>query len=75
MLCMHVCVCTRVQVLLRWGLQSGYIVIPKSSRPERLAENASVVGPAAFTLTPADMAALDALDEHCVVGWNCMDTP
>jgi diketogulonate reductase-like aldo/keto reductase len=46
------------QVLLRWGLQHGLVVIPKSIREERIRENARVFD---FTLAPAEMARLDAL--------------
>ncbi|HEY4199190.1 MAG TPA: aldo/keto reductase [Devosiaceae bacterium] len=47
------------QVMLRWGLQQGRSVIPKSVRPARIAENFDVFD---FTLTAGEMAAIDALD-------------
>jgi D-xylose reductase len=50
---------TPAQVLLRWGVQRGTAVIPKTSRPERLAENLAVSD---FTLSGADMAAIGGLD-------------
>jgi D-xylose reductase len=50
---------TPAQVLLRWGVQRGTAVIPKTSRPERLAENLAVSD---FTLSEADMAAISGLD-------------
>jgi 2,5-diketo-D-gluconate reductase A len=50
---------TPAQVLLRWCVQHGVPVIPKSVRRERIAENAQIFD---FSLTEADMAALDALD-------------
>jgi diketogulonate reductase-like aldo/keto reductase len=50
---------TPAQVLLRWCVQQGFVVIPKSTHRERLAENAQIFD---FTLSPDDMAALDALD-------------
>ena len=53
------CERTPAQVLLRWGLQRGLIVIPKSVRPERIAENAQIYD---FTLSDAQLARLDALD-------------
>ncbi|MGW0748829.1 aldo/keto reductase [Streptomyces sp. NPDC002587] len=46
------------QVVLRWHLQHGNIVIPKSVTPARIRENADVFG---FGLDAADVAALDAL--------------
>ncbi|WP_145240429.1 aldo/keto reductase [Urbifossiella limnaea] len=50
---------TPAQVLLRWGVQRGTAVVPKTSRAERLAENLAVLD---FTLTEAEMAAISALD-------------
>lgn len=47
------------QVMLRWQLQLGHSVIPKSVRPERIAENFNVFD---FELTPAQMAAVAALN-------------
>lgn len=47
------------QVVLRWHLQKGNIVFPKSVRPERIRENLDVTD---FTLDDAQMAAIDALD-------------
>jgi len=51
---------TPAQVLLRWCLQRGLIVIPKSTHRDRIEENAGVFD---FTLSEAVMAELDALDE------------
>ncbi len=50
---------TPAQVVLRWGLQRGTSVIPKTSRIERLAENLAA---GEFTLDDAAMAAITALD-------------
>jgi 2,5-diketo-D-gluconate reductase A len=50
---------TPAQVLLRWAVQQGIPVIPKSVRRERIAENARVFD---FTLGDDDLQALDALD-------------
>jgi 2,5-diketo-D-gluconate reductase A len=50
---------TPAQVLLRWCVQRGLVVIPKSTHRERIEENARIFD---FTLSDEDMAALDALD-------------
>jgi diketogulonate reductase-like aldo/keto reductase len=50
---------TPAQVLLRWCLQHGVPIIPKSTHRERIAENAQVFD---FTLSEQYMTALDALD-------------
>jgi 2,5-diketo-D-gluconate reductase A len=50
---------TPAQVILRWHLQIGNVVIPKSSNPERIRENFEVFD---FELSEDDMAALERLD-------------
>ena len=52
---------TPAQVLLRWGVQRGTAVIPKTSRRERLAENLAVFD---FELSPNQMTAITGLDRH-----------
>jgi 2,5-diketo-D-gluconate reductase A len=47
------------QVVLRWHVQSGYMVIPKSVTPERIAANIDVFD---FDLSPDEMQAIDGLD-------------
>lgn len=51
------------QVLLRWGLQKDYIVIPKSIKQSRIEENKQVFD---FQLDADDMESLEHLDEHLV---------
>jgi diketogulonate reductase-like aldo/keto reductase len=46
------------QVVLRWHVQSGRTVLPKSSSPKRMAENLDLFG---FSLSPDEMEAIDAL--------------
>jgi diketogulonate reductase-like aldo/keto reductase len=50
---------TPAQVMLRWGLQQGRSVIPKSTKPARIAENIDVFD---FELTAAQLEAIDDLD-------------
>jgi len=50
---------TPAQVLVRWCLQRDLVVLPKSTRRERIEQNAQVFD---FALSDDDMAALDALD-------------
>jgi 2,5-diketo-D-gluconate reductase A len=50
---------TPAQVMLRWHLQQGRQVIPKSVRASRIAENVDVFG---FELTAGELGAVDALD-------------
>jgi 2,5-diketo-D-gluconate reductase A len=56
---------TPAQVVLRWHLQLGNVVIPKSVTPSRIAENIDVFG---FELTAGDVAALTALDKGLRTG-------
>ncbi|MEU3206170.1 aldo/keto reductase [Streptomyces cyaneofuscatus] len=51
---------TPAQAVLRWHLQTGNIVIPKSVTPSRIEENLDVFG---FELDADDLAAFAALDE------------
>ncbi len=52
---------TPAQVVLRWGVQRGNAIIPKTSKPERLRENANLFD---FALTDDDMEAINALDKN-----------
>ena len=56
---------TPAQVVLRWHLQLGNIVIPKSTSRERMAQNFDLTG---FELSDEEMAAIDALNEDRRVG-------
>jgi len=56
------------QVMIRWHLQHGVVVIPKSSHTERIRQNADAFG---FELSDDDVAGIDALNEDfCVLTWR-----
>jgi 2,5-diketo-D-gluconate reductase A len=50
---------TPAQVIIRWHLQEGLILSPKSTRPDRMAQNFDVFD---FTLTAEDVYRIEALD-------------
>ena len=50
---------TPAQVVLRWGVQRGNSIIPKTTKPERLIENLNIFD---FELSEAQMSAIDALN-------------
>jgi 2,5-diketo-D-gluconate reductase A len=56
---------TPAQVVIRWHLQSGIIVFPKSNSAVRMRENFDVFG---FELSPDELASIDALDAGNRVG-------
>ncbi|KAK0652584.1 NADP-dependent oxidoreductase domain-containing protein [Cercophora newfieldiana] len=64
--------CTPAQLLVRWSIQHGFVTLPKSSRPDRIAANADVGG---FEISEEDMEILDGLDEKLVTDWDPTDAP
>ncbi|HEY7951254.1 MAG TPA: aldo/keto reductase [Solirubrobacterales bacterium] len=56
---------TPAQVILRWHLQLGNVVIPKSVTPERIRENIDIFD---FELSGEDLAAIEGLDSHNRIG-------
>ena len=58
------------QVLLRWSIQHGAVVLPKSVTPSRIEENAQLFD---FSLDASAMARLDDLEEGLVTGWDPAD--
>lgn len=56
---------TRAQIVLRWHVQSGLVVFPKSANPARIRENIDVFD---FALDDAEMAAIARLDAGKRIG-------
>lgn len=63
---------TPAQMLVRWSLQKGYIVIPKSAHPDRIAQNAAVFD---FEISADDMDALARLECGEGVTWDPTNAP
>jgi methylglyoxal/glyoxal reductase len=63
---------TPAQVLLRWSLQKDFVTIPKSTKRERIVENAAIFD---FTLGADAMKTLDDLDAERHVTWDPRDEP
>ena len=57
---------TSAQVILRWNLQKGVVVIPGSSNPDHIRENLDLFG---FALTDAEIQRINELDRHEKHDW------
>ena len=62
--------CTEAQVLLKWGLQMGYPVLPKSTNEDRIRENFDLFS---FELDGDDMGAIAGMDRGEGVAWRSGD--
>lgn len=58
------------QLLIRWGIQKGLVVVFKTSKKPRIFENPKVFD---FEISPEDMATLDSFDENLRTGWDPHD--
>lgn len=58
---------TPAQVLVKWSLCKGYVVLPKSVTPSRIVENAAMDG---WTLSQEDLQTMDQWDEGHGVAWD-----
>jgi 2,5-diketo-D-gluconate reductase A len=61
---------SEAQVLLRWAIQKGYPVLPKSTDPDRIRKNADIFG---FNVDDEDMAAIEKMDRGDGVAWAMGD--
>jgi 2,5-diketo-D-gluconate reductase A len=61
---------TEPQILLRWGIQKGYPVLPKSTNPERIKNNLDLFS---FSIDSEDMAAIEKMDRGDGVAWPMGD--
>ncbi|NNK46917.1 MAG: aldo/keto reductase, partial [Altererythrobacter sp.] len=52
---------TPAQIVLRWGVQRGTAIIPKTSKPERMRENLNIMD---FALREEEMKAISALNQN-----------
>jgi diketogulonate reductase-like aldo/keto reductase len=57
---------TVAQIILRWNIQGGVVVIPKSANPARIKENFNIFD---FSLSEDDFNRISALDENSRVSW------
>jgi len=57
-------------VLLRWALQKGTIMIPRSSNTEHITENIQVFN---FSLNNEDINTIDSMDENIRYCWDSSD--
>jgi len=55
------------QLMIRWCIQKGFVVLPKSVQPERIKENFEVFN---FSIPEDAMQEMDGWDEYYVTGWD-----
>ncbi len=61
---------TEAQFLLRWGIQNGYAVLPKSLNPVRMRQN---LEPGSFEIKPTDMDLIRQMDRGEGIAWSIGD--
>ncbi|CDR41950.1 CYFA0S08e01926g1_1 [Cyberlindnera fabianii] len=63
---------TPAQLLLRWNLQKGNIILPKTSNPDRLSSNLDLFG---FELADEDVKLIEHPEVHEPTDWECTNMP
>ena len=61
---------SEAQMLLRWGIQNGYAILPKSVSAQRIRQNIDLFG---FEIDDRDMAAIAKMDRGDGVAWSTGD--
>ena len=61
---------SEAQILLRWGLQKGYCVLPKSTNENRMRQNLDIFS---FEIDKYDMQAIEGMDKGTAVAWGSGD--
>jgi len=61
---------SEAQILLRWAIQKGYAVLPKSTNPDRIRQNVDLFS---FELDADDMSAIETMDRGDGVAWAVGD--
>ena len=61
---------SEAQVLLRWAVQKGYAVLPKSTNPERILQNIDLFS---FSIDDEDMGTIESMDRGDGVAWSMGD--
>jgi diketogulonate reductase-like aldo/keto reductase len=64
--------CSPAQIMLRWGLQKGHVVIPKASDRSHILENAAVFH---LELDAKDMRSMEGFEEQLRVSWDPTRVP
>lgn len=61
---------TEAQFLLRWGIQNGFAVLPKSLNPVRIRQNIELIG---FEISADDMVFISQMDRGAGIAWSMGD--
>jgi len=61
---------SEAQILLRWGIQKEYPIIPKSTNPERMSQNIDLFS---FEIDEIDMQSIESMDKGDGVAWSMGD--
>lgn len=61
---------SQAQIMIRWSIQQGFVTLPKTSNPERLASNFDVFN---FELSKEDVDLLSQPESYYISGWDPTD--